>query len=94
MATEQKMQQAVSAAKSTADSAAERVSHTAHEAVDSLSAYGARAEERLRDSGRRAAELSREYADQVSNYVTTRPLTSIAIAVGVGLLFGLRMRGR
>lgn len=94
MATEQKMQQAVSAAKGTVESATERTAQAAHEAVDSLGSYGARTEERLRESGRRATELGREYADQVSDYVTTRPLTSILIAIGVGLLFGLRMRGR
>jgi len=94
MANEQKLQQAVNAAKNTAESTAERAGGSAREAVDSLSSYGARAEERLRETGRMATERTREYADQVSGYVTSRPLTSIAIALGVGLLFGLRMRGR
>ena len=94
MANEQKMQQAVGAAKSTAESVAERAGYSAQEAADTLSSYGARAEQRLRETGRRASERTREYADQVGGYVAERPLTSIAIALGVGLLFGLWSRGR
>lgn len=94
MPDEQKMHQAVSGAEKTAQSTTNRVAQAAHQAVDSLSAYGARTEDRLRETGKIASRRGRQYADQVGGYVNERPLAAIAIAAGVGVLFGLLMRGR
>lgn len=87
-------QQAVGAAKSAAESASERAAQAGHKAANTLSTYADRTEQRLRETGRIAGERTREYANQVSGYVAERPLTSIAVALGLGLLFGLRIRGR
>lgn len=94
MPDEQKMHQAVSSAEKTAQSTTNRVARAAHQAVDSLSEYGARTEDRLRETSKLAGRRGRQYADQVSGYVNERPLAAIAIAAGVGVLFGLLMRGR
>ena len=94
MPDEQKLHQTVSKAEKAAQSTTERMARAAHEAVDSLSAYGGRTEERLRETGKLASERGREYAEQVGGYVNERPLAAIAIAAGVGLLVGILMRGR
>jgi len=94
MPDEQKMHQAVSSAEKTAQSTTDRMARAAHQAVDSLSEYGARTEERLRETGKLASQRGRQYAEQVGGYVNERPLAAIAIAAGVGLLFGLLLRGR
>ena len=91
---DEKMHQAVSSAEKTAQSTTERLARAAHQAVDSLSGYGNRTEERVRETSRLAAKRGRQYADQVEGYVNQRPLAAIAIAAGVGVLFGLLMRGR
>lgn len=93
MATE-KSHEAVSSAEQTVRSATERVARAAHEAIDTLSGLGSRTEGRLRETGRRASETTREYADQVSHYVSDRPLASLAIALGVGFLMGVLSRRR
>lgn len=94
MPDEQKMHQAVSSAEKTAQSTTDRVARAAHQAVESLSDYGTRTEERLRETGKLASRRGRQYAQQVGGYVNERPLAAIAIAAGVGVLFGLLMRGR
>lgn len=88
------MHQAVSSAERTAQSTTERVARAAHQAVDSLSEYGSRTEDRLRETGKLASRRGRQYADQIGGYVNERPLAAVAIAAGVGVLFGLLMRGR
>lgn len=94
MPDEKSMHQAVSAAEKTAQSTTERVARAAHQAVDSLSEYGTRTEDRLRETGKIASRRGRQYADQIGGYVNERPLAAVAIAAGVGVLFGLLMRGR
>ena len=69
MPDEQKMHQAVSSAGRAAQSTTDRVAKAAHQAVDSLTGYGARTEERLRETSRIAGKRGREYADHVSGYV-------------------------
>lgn len=93
MATE-KSHEAVSSAEQAVRSTTDRVARAAHEAIDTLSGYGARTEERLREGRRRAGETTREYADQVSGYVSSRPLAALAIALGVGFLMGVLSRRR
>lgn len=93
MATE-KPHQAVSSAEQAVQSTTERVARAAHEAIESLSGFGGRTEERLRESGRRAGETTREYADEMSHYVSKRPFAAVAIALGVGFLMGMLSRGR
>lgn len=93
MATD-KPHQAVSNAEKTLQSTTERVAKTTHEAIDTLSDYGTRAEERLRETGRRATERASEYAEDVGTYVSKRPIASIAMALGAGFLLGALMRGR
>ena len=66
MANEQKMHQAVSSAEKTAQSTTDRMARAAHDAIDSLTTYSSRTEQRLRDTGKVASERTREYADQVS----------------------------
>ncbi len=94
MPDEKSMHQAVSGAEKAAQSTTERVARAAHQAVDSLSQYGSRTEDRLRETGKIASRRGRQYADQVGGYINERPLAAIAIAAGVGVLFGLLMRGR
>lgn len=93
MATE-KPHQAVSSAEKTLQSTTERVAQATHEAIDTLSDYGTRTEERLRDTSRRAGERTREYADEVGGYVRQRPVMALAIALGAGFLLGALSRGR
>ncbi len=93
MATE-KPHQAVSGAEKTLQSTTERVARATHEAIDTLSDYGARTEKQLRETSRRAVERTREYADRIGGYVTQRPLTALAIALGAGFLLGALSRGR
>lgn len=83
---------AVDNAERALQSATERLARAAHQAVDTLSAYGGRAEERLRASSQTAGERSREVMDQVRQYVLDHPLAAIGIAAGVGFVFGAMMR--
>lgn len=94
MSDQQKMHQAVSGAEKTAQSTTDRMARAAHHAVDSLSEYGTRTEERLRETGKLASRQGRQYAKQVGGYVNERPLAALGIAAGIGVLFGLLMRGR
>jgi len=87
-----KAHQSISSAEKTMQSTSERVARAAHDAIDSLSGYGTRTEERLRETGRQATERSQEYAEEVGNYVAQRPLVSLGIAVGVGFLLGALAR--
>lgn len=75
-------------AEKAAHGTTERVSRAAHEAIDTLGDYGTRTEERLRETGRVATERGQEYARELGNYVTRRPLVSIGIALGIGFLLG------
>ncbi|MBI3897080.1 MAG: DUF883 family protein [Gammaproteobacteria bacterium] len=93
MATD-KPHQAISDAERAIHSTSERVARAAHEAIDTLSDYGTRTEDRLRQTGRIATERGREYADEMSSYIARRPLVSLGIALGVGLLLGALSRGR
>jgi ElaB/YqjD/DUF883 family membrane-anchored ribosome-binding protein len=92
--TTEKSHQTISNAEKTMQSTSERVARAAHDAIDSLSTYGSRTEERLREGSRIASERSREYAEEVGNYVAQRPLMALGIAVGVGFLIGALARGR
>lgn len=91
MATEQ-AHSAVSSAEEVALSATERLAQTAHQTVDALSEYGARAEEHLRETTRIAGEQSRELIDQIDAYINEHPMAAIGIAVGVGFLLGALAR--
>jgi ElaB/YqjD/DUF883 family membrane-anchored ribosome-binding protein len=93
MATE-KPHQAISNAEKTLQSTTERVTKATHDTIDTLTDYGARAEERLRETGRRATERAGEYAEDVGAYVSRRPIASLAMALGAGFLLGVIMRGR
>lgn len=91
---QEKPHQAISNAEKAVQSTTDRVAKTTHDAIDSLSTYSTQAEERLRETGRVAAERTREYADEVGAYVARRPLASLAMALGAGLLLGAIMKGR
>lgn len=93
MATD-KPQQAISNAEKVLQSTTDRVSQKTHEAIDTLSDYGSRAEQRLRESSKRASERAGEYAEDFGNYVAKRPLVALAMALGAGLLLGALIRGR
>ncbi|MFL6624126.1 MAG: hypothetical protein ACJ8J7_04450 [Sulfurifustaceae bacterium] len=93
MATD-KPPQAVSSAEKAIQSTTDRMSKATHQAIDTLSEYGTRAEERLRESSRLAGERATEYAEDLGNYVSKRPLMSLAMALGAGLLLGALLRGR
>lgn len=94
MPDEQKLHQSISQAEKAAQSTTDRVARAAHDTIDTLTEYGGRTEERLRSTSKLAGKRTREYADQVGGYVNERPLVAIAIAAGVGALFGLLLRGR
>ncbi|BAU48852.1 hypothetical protein SVA_2302 [Sulfurifustis variabilis] len=83
---------AVSSAEQAAQTATERLAQTAHETVDTLSEYGARAEQQLRETGRLAGEQSRELIDQINEYIVAHPMAAIGIAVGAGFLLGALAR--
>lgn len=83
---------AVDNAEQALQSATERLARAAHQAVDSLSDYSGRAEERLRSTTQVAGERSREVLDQVRQYVLDHPIAAIGIAAGVGFVFGMLMR--
>lgn len=83
---------AVSSAEQVAQSTTERLAQTAHEAVDTLSEYGTRAETQLRETGRIASEQSRELIDQMNEYITAHPMAAIGIAIGAGFLLGALAR--
>lgn len=83
---------AVDNAEQALQSATERLARAAHQAVDSLSEYSGRAEERLRTTTQVAGERSREIVDQVRQYVLDHPVAAIGIAAGVGFVLGMLMR--
>jgi ElaB/YqjD/DUF883 family membrane-anchored ribosome-binding protein len=93
MATD-KPHQTISNAEKAMQSTAERAARTAHDTIDTLSEYSARAEERVRETGRQVTERGREYAEDFGEYVAQRPIVSLSIALGVGLLLGALVRGR
>lgn len=93
MATD-KTQQAISGAEKTLQSTTDRVARATHDAIDAAGEYGARAEERIRETGRLAAERTREYADDLESYVVRRPVAAVAIALGAGFLLGALVKGR
>lgn len=83
---------AVTEAERALQSATERLARAAHQAVDTLGAYGGRAEERIRDTTEVATERGREILEQVRDYVEQNPITAVGIAVAVGFTIGLLMR--
>lgn len=83
---------AVTSAEQVAQSATERLAQAAHETVDTLSAYGTRAEEQLRETSRIAGEHSRELIDQINAYINEHPMAAVGVAVGVGFLLGALAR--
>lgn len=83
---------AVDSAEQALQSATERLARAAHQAVDTLTEYGGRAEERVRSTTQVAGERSREIMDQVRQYVMDHPMAAIGIAAGVGFVFGVLMR--
>jgi ElaB/YqjD/DUF883 family membrane-anchored ribosome-binding protein len=91
MNTEQ-VHDAVSDAERALQSATERLASAAHSAVDTLSDYSGRAEDRVRNTTRIASERSREYLDQIRDYVEAHPVAAIGIAAAVGFAFGILMR--
>jgi ElaB/YqjD/DUF883 family membrane-anchored ribosome-binding protein len=93
MTTEQ-VHDAVNDAERALQSATERLASAAHRAVDTLSDYTGRAEDRVRDTTRIASERSLEYVNEVRNYVEAHPVAAIGIAVAVGFAFGVLMRPR
>ena len=70
-------------------SGAAQVQHAAHNAVDS-------AKHRIQDAEKNAEKYVANAADSLKELVVRHPVTSVAIAAGVGLLIGslfLRARG-
>lgn len=81
----------------------DRATAAAHETVDRVGERAARAEERLRDAaddvGRRSEDARNRARDMredavagASTYVREHPVTSLAIAFGVGVVASLLMR--
>ncbi|MFL6624136.1 MAG: YqjD family protein [Sulfurifustaceae bacterium] len=83
---------AVDNAEQALQSATERLARAAHQAVDTLSEYGGRAEDRLRSTTQVAGDRSREIMDQVREYVLEHPVAAIGIAAGVGFVLGMLVR--
>ncbi|HEX7045647.1 MAG TPA: hypothetical protein VF203_13655 [Burkholderiales bacterium] len=90
----EKTHETVSGVEKTAQSTTDRMAQATHQAIDTLTDYGTRTEERLRETGRRAAERSREYAEDVGTYVRQRPVMALALALGAGFLLGALSRTR
>lgn len=83
---------AVSDAERALQSATERLAQAAHRAVDTLSEYSGKAEERIRDTTQVASERSQEIAQQVRQYVEDHPMAAIGIAAAVGFALGVLLR--
>lgn len=83
---------AVSDAERALQSATERLARAAHQAVDSLSDYGGKAEERIRNTAQTATDRSREYVNQLQRYVEDHPMMAIGIAAAAGFVVGMLMR--
>lgn len=83
---------AVSDAERALQSATERLAQAAHQAVDTLSEYSGKAEERIRDTTQVASERSQQIAQQVRQYVEDHPMAAIGIAAAVGFALGVLLR--
>lgn len=83
---------AVSDAERALQSATERLARAAHQAVDTLSEYSGKAEERIRDTTQVASERSQEMFYQVRQYVEDNPVAAIGIAAAVGFALGVLLR--
>ena len=80
------------AAETQQASTTERVAGAAHHAVDAAAERSARAENRIRETGHRAAERSQEMRDTVGDYVNQHPVASLGIAVAAGFILGSLIR--
>lgn len=73
--------------------AAEKFREGAQEFKQAVATSAAQAYEQtaeaLHDYRERAAQKFNEYSDEASGVIKGRPLTSVAVAFGAGLLFGL-----
>ncbi len=83
----------------------ERATSAAHEAVDQIGAQAAKAEEHLRTKAEDVRRRSGEMRDRArfmgedakvatTDYVRERPLASLAMAFGAGILFSILTRRR
>lgn len=72
-------------AKETAQETQEKMKTKFNEATD-------KAEEKLYETTQRVQQRSGEISEAICNYVKDKPLTSVAIAAGIGALLGMLMR--
>jgi ElaB/YqjD/DUF883 family membrane-anchored ribosome-binding protein len=89
--------------RSTLDSVKDRLGENAHDVLERISAYldsgslGARVdtiEDELSRLGGRLKDSGREAATKLEHEVTAKPLASVAIAFGIGLLAAGILRRR
>lgn len=69
-----------------------RAADAAHETIDKISERSAEAEERLRQASAQASRRTEEFAGEVSEYVSSNPLTAVGIAAAAGFILGALLR--
>ena len=75
------------------DEAASSVSDMAGKAKDYASQYASQAKEYAQQGYDMAAEKSKQFKDTTQSYIEENPWYAIGIALGVGVLVGLMLRG-
>jgi ElaB/YqjD/DUF883 family membrane-anchored ribosome-binding protein len=66
----------------------EKLSESAHSAVDRATQAAAQAAERFADKGEELLAMKDDYLEQARDYVKENPIVAVGIALAAGYLFG------
>ena len=66
----------------------EKLSESAHSAVDRATQAAAQAAERFADKGEELLAMKDDYLEQAREYVKENPIVAVGIALAAGYLFG------
>ena len=86
-------QEALAEMRRIVDNFASKTGVSASEAFDAVKARGSDTADHLGAALTGASALGREGIDGVADAVSKRPMTAVAVALGVGVLLGLASRG-
>jgi ElaB/YqjD/DUF883 family membrane-anchored ribosome-binding protein len=75
-----------------ADSQVDRVSQTAHEAVDKAASVASNYAERFSEGGEALMQMQEDWVEAAREYVREKPLQALGIAVAAGYLLHMITR--
>jgi ElaB/YqjD/DUF883 family membrane-anchored ribosome-binding protein len=72
----------------------DKVSHSAHEAVDKIASATSQAAEALSEKGEHLKNAEKQLMENCRSYVRDNPITSLGLAVAAGFLLSRLLSGR